>query len=532
MMHTGRSRLLRPAASLSLLVVLTVACGTGVHTSEVSALTPTGAAAASARTPSSHVIESPPALSVAPAPIAATAYRTTQNLDLALGEGILLTQRVVLVRLPPTLQPTSPPFLSAHPATWATLSTVLHATASAPPLSAAWLHLPRSKNPSGLPQLPNGVAFPVTAKTSGYALTLSWAQTPPPFFHYPVVPSRQLSGQTLSFIGEPTTQVTLPPSISSIALGSGLTGHWYVIGPNTSLSPGTTIAAATLLTWQEGRDTYAIYNTGYLPTLAVTVQKQIMASLARTMSRTVIAEVAPLTRQFRYFDDLQWTHPELWQTTVQVAPSGARGFALKNHEGYRVQVVRTAISTSKPPPWPAPGPTDPTPVLRQVIPVLASVRIPVLLPADVPLPPSRWPRLTVNADAQGYNLEIETTPVNLAPNTPYAVSLGLASLLGTVQASTSSLNNAWGVTMNSNAPLVPARDVTPTVLSQYARDGSYRGPVVLSNGVRALLEVQLAGDGNHAWVIFQQGGVYYSVGNYHSVRSALAMAASMVPIPP
>ncbi len=145
------------------------------------------------------------------------------------------------------------------------------------------------------------------------------------------------------------------------------------------------------------------------------------------------------------------------------------------------------------------------------------------------MPASQWPRLTVNQSAHSYSIDIQLSQVDLPPNTPYAVGTGLGQILGSVQASSTSLYNTGWTPPKNNAPPV-AQKITSALLWQHWAQGYYRGVVILTNGIPATLEVDIGGDGGHTVVVFQQHGIFYSVGNYHSARAALQMAASMIPI--
>ena len=450
---------------------------------------------------------------------------TTRNLDLVLGEGEALRQRAVPVRLPLTLEPLYPPPQDPIPPSEQYFGTVVVSQAQAPQLSLALLTLPPVTEPRQMPALPKEKAFPVNRPVPGYAVILG--PGPETVSTASLTSSTTgLTGIALAFIGEPTAWARLPPTARQIPLGQGLTASIYTARAVHVLGGGVATPAA-LLAWREGPDTYAIYSVGY-STAASTLSR-----LARSMARSLIRRPTSSSVDLREFID---TNVFWWDASFQgvlkterivVRPAGTPGYATRDGLGIRIGWTDRRVTASPAPPWPSPSAANPVPVLARALPDLASTGIPVRLPSFVPLQRGLWPRLDINAGPNSYSVFIRESAVNLPPNTAYAVGVGLEAWVGTVEGSRSPIvpNN---VPATNDGPPVRQDQITGRWPARDVARGYYRGLVVLTNGVTALLAVDMAGDGNHTEVLFREDGVYYEVGNYHSARLALKMAASMV----
>ncbi len=452
-------------------------------------------------------------------------YTHTSSLVLALGEGAALGQHAAAVRLPASLAPLSPLALGLNSAANRYRTTLVVARAWAPPLTGRLLQMPAGGS------LPRGQAFPVHQRVPGYAVVLGVGT------HSPAVtlaPASALQGQVLAFIGEPSASASLPAhAASTVALPGGIVGYFYAVRP----LPHQVSPPAVMLAWAENGDTYAIYAANYGGG-SLAAQRQALTALAATMSQTHITQVVPMRRTLSLFRDTQgaWGTPSfggVWDRwTVQLAAPGAAGYTTAGGIAYRVTRTGKTLASRRAPTWPQPTALRPVPVLEAAVPYLRASGVRVLLPADVPLQAGTWPRLNTTAGPSGYTVTIRETAVNLPPNTPYAVGLGLGQYLGRVRGSRSPLvaYNAPGLT-TPDAPPVRASQITEAWLARRWAKGYYRGTVILPGGVRAELLAVMAGDGDHSTVLFREHGTYYAVSNYHSARHAVAMAASMVPVP-
>lgn len=474
-----------------------------------------------------------------PRPAATPAPRShvTRDLDLVLGEGPALQQHTVPLRLPLSLEPLDAPTSSPSPRSLQYPSTLVVSHAWAPSISGHLLTLPVVSGSGPIPTLPAGEAFPGTSRVPGYAVILGNAVR-----SNGLVPAgllahtKRLHGSVLAFIGEPSSAASPLAGGVTLALASGLTGHFYTAKP-VDAGYGHQAVPAVLLTWTEGADTYAVYSAGFINPLASAAQQQaVLADLARSMSQSLITRVTPLTVHVRRFNDanVMWTTPQfhgvLETETVAVRAPGTPGYRTLDGLGVRITQGQRPTTATSGPAWPSPSPNDPVPVLAGAVPYLSAVHIPVRLPSYVPLQRGLWPRLTVNAAPNSYAVDIRETGVHLAPNTPYAVGLGLGSWVGTVEGSRRPI--ALQALGPVNAPTVPARQVTGAWMARYYSKGYYLGTVILPGGLRVQMFVDVAGDGDHTAITFHQHGTYYEVTNYHSARMALRMAESMVLISP
>ncbi len=467
----------------------------------------------------------------------AARYHVTDDLDLVLGEGPALLQRTVPLRLPLSLEPLDAPTSSPIPRSLQYPNTLVVSHAWAPPISGHLLSLPVLSGAGPVPTLPAGEAFPVTARVPGYAVILASAARSNGEVPAGVLsPTKSLNGNVLGFIGEPSSTANPLAAGVKVALAPGLTGHFYTAKPVDGGGGHQAIPAA-LVTWVEGADTYAVYSAGFINPFDSRAQQQaLLTNLAQTMSESLITRVTSITVRVRRFNDanVMWTTPQfkgvLETETVAVRAPGTPGYRTRDGLAVRIARGQRPVTATTAPSWPAPSPNDPVPALAGAVPYLSAVHIPVRLPSYVPLQRGLWPRLTVNAGASSYAVDIRETGVNLGPNTPYAVGLGLGSWVGTVEGSQRPIRlQGFG---SVNAPTVPASQVTSAWLAQYFPMGYYLGTVILPGGARALMGVELAGDGDHTAIVFQDHSTYYEVTNYHSARMALRMAESMVPISP
>lgn len=477
-----------------------------------------------------------PHLFRAAAPTPAARHHGTQDLDLVLGEGPALLQHKVPVRLPLTLAPLDPPTSSPSPRSLQYPNTLVVSHAWAPPISAQLLMLPLIAGAGPIPTLPDGHAFPGSSHIPGYAVILGSAARSTGLLP-PGLLSRtaNLHGNVLGFIGEPSSAASPPSSGVTVSLGSGLAGRFSMAKPVAV--DGHQAIPAALLTWHEGADTYAVYSAGFINPLNSGVQQQaLLTALARTMSQSLITQVTPITVRIRRFSNssVMWTTPQfhgvLERETVAVRPPGTPGYHTQDGLGVRITLAKRLVPATRAPAWPSPSPANPVPALARAVPYLSSVHIPVRLPSDVPLLRGFWPRLAVSAAPSSYAVDIRETGVNLAPNTPYAAGLGLGSLVGTVEGSAQPLSLRG--TGPANAPTIPARQVTSAWLAPYFAQGYYLGGVILPGGLKAMMYVDVAGDGDHTVIVFHDQGAYYEVTNNHSARMALAMAQSMVLVSP
>lgn len=479
-----------------------------------------------------------PHLLALPTSAPAAAYHVTRDLDLVLGEGPALRQHTVPLRLPLSLEPLDAPTSSYSPRSLQYPNTLVVSHAWAPPISGNLLTLPVISGAEPVPALAAGEAFPVTSRVPGYAVILGNAarsdgELPAGLLSH----TTNLNGSVLAFIGEPSASVTLPTSGVKVALGRGLDGEFYA-ATAVDGGGGHPAIAAALLAWTEGPDTYAVYSAGFInPFDSRAEQKALLTDLARTMSRNLITRVTPITVRVRRFNDanVMWTTPQfhgvLETETVAIRAPGTPGYRTRDGLGVRITRGRRPITATRAPSWPTPASTDPVPALARALPYLSAVRIPVRLPAYVPLESRLWPRLTVNAAPDSYVVDIRESGVNLGPNTPYYVGLGLGSWVGSVEGSLSPIR-LQGIGPAVNAPTVPADQVTSAWIGRYFPKGYYLGTIILPTGIKALMGVDFAGDGDHTAIVFKEQGTYYEVGNYHSARMALKMAESMVVVIP
>ncbi len=451
-------------------------------------------------------------------------HHATRSLDLALGEGAALSQNAVPVRLPVTLEPLFNPTRYPFPPTQTYFQTMVVGQAYAPPLTPALFNFPPAVQPGSIPSVARGEAFPVKLRVPGYAVILgTGSQMAGPVSL--TATTAHLLGIVLAFIGEPAGWAQLPPAAKHVPLGQGLAASIYSTRPAHVL--GGTAIAATMIVWQEGPDMYAIYSVGY------STSASVLTRLARSMARTLIIRVTPATFHLREFLD---TNVSWWNTsfqgrlkteTVQIQRAGTPGYIRRDDLGVRVESSVRRVTAHVAPPWPSPSRADPTPVLARALPYLKSMGIPIRLPAFVPLRSGLWPRLDMNTGPNSYAVFIRESAVNLPPNTLYAIGVGLGAWVGEVEGSRRPISPA-NVPPADAAPPVHQDRVTGSWLRRYSKRDYYWGTVILSNGVKALLIVDLAGDGDHTQVLFRERGIYYEVGNYHSARLALKMAASMV----
>lgn len=491
--------------------------------------------AAAAAVVAAVALAMPHLLSLPTAAPAAT-YHVTRDLDLVLGEGPALQQHTVPLRLPLTLAPLDSPTSSPSPRSLQYPNTLVVSHTWAPSISGQLLTLPVISGAGPVPTLPAREAFPVTSRVPGYAVILGSAarsngEVPVSLLSH----TESLSGSILAFIGEPSASARPLASGTKVALGRGLTGYFYA-APAMDGGGGHLAVPAALLTWAEGADTYAVYSAGFINPFDSRAQQQaLLTDLARTMSRSLITRVTSITVHVRRFNDanVMWTTPQfkgvLETETVAIRAPGTPGYPTRDGLGVRITRGQRPTTATRAPAWPSPSPKDLVPALASAVPYLSAVHIPVRLPSYVPLQPGLWPRLTVNAAPNSYAVDIRETGVHLGPNTPYETGLGLGSWVGTVEGSGQPIRlQGFGPV---NAPTVPASQITSAWLAQYFPKGYYLGTVILPGGARALMGVELAGDGDHTAMVFREHGTYYEVTNYHSARMALRMAESMVVIP-
>lgn len=472
-----------------------------------------------------------------PATTPAASYHGTRDLDLVLGEGPALLQHTVPLRLPVSLEPLDPPTSSPRPRTSQYPNTLVVSHPWAPAISAHLLTLPVLSGAGPIPTLPAGEAFPATSRAPGYAVILGSAARSNGLMPTALLSRTQgLHGSVLAFFGEPSSASGPLAGGVAVPLGSGVLGRFYAAKPVNG-GGGHQAVPAALLTWPEGVDTYAVYSAGFINPFDTARQQQaLLTALARTMSHSLITGVTPTVVRIRAFRDanVTWTTPQfkgvLETETVAIRAPGTPGFQTQDGLGVRITQARHPVAATRAPDWSSPSPAGPVPALAAAVPDLSAVHIPVRLPADVPLQQGLWPRLTVNAAPHSYAVDIRETGVNLPPNTPYRVGLGLGSWVGTVEGSNRPITlQAWG---HPNAPTIPARQFTSAWLAQYFSKGYYLGTIILPGGLRARMFVDVAGDGDHTALVFHEQGTYYEVTNYHSARKALAMAESMVRVSP
>lgn len=348
--------------------------------------------------------------------------------------------------------------------------------------------------------------------------------------------ARHANGAVLAFIGEPTRDVRLGKSSYHVNLGHQLVGSWYVKTVRVAGSPPAVSAA--LLTWREGADTYAIYETGMMGLATVTSCQDALVLWAKTMAETHIKNVVPLSETLTGFDNVHvnpttGTGGRLISQKVSLAPPHHHGYTDRGGIGYRVTSRSVPVTSSTAPPWPQPTSGQPSPVLGGVMKALQQEAFPVYLPQTVPFKTGFWPRLTLQSTATHYLVDIQTSTYHLPLNTPYEVGQGLGSWYGTVGGSTKPFSEvSYGPT---NATPVPAGEVTRSSLKQFVSQHSstsvdpyYSGIIVLAHGIRAHLSIMFAGDGDHTRLTFKIGRDYYEVSNYHHAIEAIKMAESMI----
>ncbi len=474
------------------------------------------------------------------APVLPTVYRQTGILGFGFGEGVLLSQHRVPVRLPNNLSAldTSPGLIAAM---WGTRPGILPdvvVSSKAPVLSANFIHLKKTPHMAA-PGLAAGVVYPTSRRTEGYAIaTLDQGGFG---FKSPIVSPQAANGSVLAFIGEPTTLTRLSPARHHVALGSGLVGSWYAQTTKLSGSTGAPYVVAALLTWREGSDTYAVYESGTMGSATMATCKGAMVAWARSMARTDITQVRPMAGTLTWFDNNHINSTtgqggRLIAQEIDLGPARRPGYTDRLGVSYRVTTHVLPVAARTAPAWTSSPPGHPASILRSVVPALQHEKIPVYLPHDVPWKPSKWPRLTIQSTPSSYGVDIQTSTFDLPLNTPYVVGQGLGSWYGTVAGSTTPFpQDPYGPL---NARPVLATQLTPTVLGQFANHhpnspygAYYSGIVVLSNGIEAHLSIEFAGDGNHTHVTFKLGSFFYEVSNYHHATNALHMAESMVRVP-
>ncbi len=467
----------------------------------------------------------------------AARYHDTEDLDLVLGEGPALLQHTVPRRLPLSLEPLDVPTSSPSPRSLQYPQTLVVSHAWTPPISGHLLSLPVVSGSGPIPTLPAGEAFPVTSRVPGYSVILGNAARSNGLGPAGLLTrTKSLHGSVLAFIGEPSSAVRPLAGGVKVALGSGLSGHFYTAKP-VDTGGGHQAIPAALVTWAEGADTYAVSSADFINPLDSAAQQQaLLTDWARTMCQSLITRVTPITVRVRRFNDanVMWTPPQfqgvLETETVAIRASGTPGYRTLDGLGVRIAQGQRPISATTAPSWPAPSPSDPVSALARAVPYLSAVHIPVRLPSYVPLQRGLWPRLTVNAGTSSYAVDVRESGVNLAPNTPYEVGLGLGSWVGTVEGSRQPMPLQGLPPVN--APSVPTSQVTSAWLTPFLSKGHHLGTVILPGGVRALMYVDAAGDGDHTVIVFHDRNTYYEVTDYPSARMALRMAESMVLISP
>lgn len=474
------------------------------------------------------------------APVLPTIYHQTGVLSLGFGEGVLLSQHRVPVRLPTNLSAldTSPGLTAAM---WGPRPGILPnmvVSSTAPVLSARFVHLKKTRQMAA-PSLAAGVVYPTTLRTAGYAVAI--LDQGGFGFKSPIVSSHAANGSVLAFIGEPTTQTQLRPARQRVNLGSGLVGSWYAQTAKLPGSAGAPYVVAALLTWREGPNTYAVYESGTMGLVTMTACKGALVVWARSMARTEINRVRPMSGTLTWFDN-NHINPNtgrgghLISQKIILGPAHRPGYTDQLGVGYRLTTHSLPVAASMAPPWPPSTPNQPAPILGSVVSALHNEIIPVYLPYDVPFKPGVWPRLTLQTTPSSYLVDIQSSTFDLPFNTPYAVGQGLGSWYGTVGGNAKPFPEYPYGPLNAR-PIV-ATQLTPTALGQFVNRQPtspvgvhYSGIVVLSHGVKAHLSIEFAGDGNHTRVTFKLGRFYYEVSNYHHATEALQMAESMIRVP-
>ena len=469
------------------------------------------------------------------APLPPMRYAATTSLLLALGEGRALSQSVVPVRLPSSLDALSAPnpFM---PRLSRYLQSTVVSEAWAPPITPSLLKLPPPGRGGDIPGPLAGTAFPVDGRVPGYTVILGTGAAEHNLSP-PLATVKALQGVELAFMGEATPHSAMGKPTRRLILPDGVSASYYAAPAVQPLGSAASYVPAALLMWAEGPNTYALYESGYgVPAVPANASLHVLAALANTMSQSHITQVSRVTRKLRLFADTgsDWYSTRfsapLITETVETGPPGTPGYTTRNRVGIRIVRQSIALHGTRSPFPEVPTASNPWPALSPAIPYLKSAGVPVLLPAVVPLPPGLWPRVEVAANRSGYAMQIAESAVNLPPNTAYQVGQGLGSLFGSVRGSRTPIASGYGVGP-PNAPPVPLAAVTGAWLRARWPAGYYHGTVTLGNGLPALLLVTFAGDGDHTTVLFREQGVYYAVGNYHSARQALAMANSMVAVP-
>lgn len=472
------------------------------------------------------------------APVLPTIYHQTSVLSFGFGEGVLLSQHEIPVRLPTNLAAldTSAGLTAAM---WGPHPGVLPAVVvspSAPVLSAHFVHLKKTRQ-MVVPGLASGVVYPTSMRTQGYAIaTLDQGGFG---FTSPIVSPHAANGSVLAFIGEPTSQTQLSPASQHVNLGAGVVGSWYVQTAKWPDGTRASYVAAALLTWREGSDTYAVYESGMMAT--ITACKGAMVAWARSMARTEITRIHPMSGSLTWFDNnhvnpTTGTGGRLISQEINLGPARRPGYTDQLGVGYRVTTRSVPIASSIAPAWSPSASNQPAPLLGSAASALHQQKVPVYLPHNVPFKPGVWPRLTLQTTPSSYLVDIQTSTFDLPLNTPYAVGQGLGWWYGTVGGSTQPFPKDPYGPINAQPVLVSR--LTPTALGQFVdrhsnstRGVYYAGIVVLPSGVKAHLSIEFAGDGNHTRISFKMGRFYYEVSNYHHVREALQMAESMVRVP-